>query len=82
MTFFRDGTSFCIKNKLKSEIFNDKKSLSVTTKNLIWEISVEKEGGGGWGVNKKNNCLKRGLGQFADLRGAWSKRGGGIFEGG
>ena len=38
--------SFYIKNELKSEIFNDKKSLSVTTKNLIWGIRVV-EGGGG-----------------------------------
>ena len=38
------GIQFYITNKLKSEIFNDKKSLytkiffSVITKNLIWEI--------------------------------------------
>ena len=25
---------------------------------------------------------KGGLGQFADLRGAWEERGGGVFEGG
>ena len=31
----------------------------------------------------RGNCLKRGLGQFADLRGGpWQKRGGGVFEGG
>ena len=31
----------------------------------------------------KNNCLKSGgLRQFADLRRALSKRGGGVFEGG
>ena len=57
VTFFREGGgwggvgdgSFYIKNKLKSEIYNNKKSLSVTTKNLILEIRV------GWGgrVNKK-----------------------------
>ena len=41
--FFQGGCSFYIKNKLKSQIFNDKKSLSakmffsVPTKNLIWE---------------------------------------------
>ena len=41
---FSGGCSFSIKNKLKSEIFNDKKSLlaklffSAITKNLIWEI--------------------------------------------
>ena len=28
------------------------------------------------------DCLKRGFGQFADLRGAWQERGGGVFEGG
>ena len=29
------------------------------------------------------DCLKRGeLGQFQDLRGAWQKRGGDVFEGG
>ena len=44
MTFFKEGCSFYIKNKLKSEILNDKKSLkpkiifSVITKNLNWEI--------------------------------------------
>ena len=41
--FFRAGCSFYIKNKLKSQIFTNKKSLSakmffsVTTKNLNWE---------------------------------------------
>ena len=40
------------------------------------------------GGSRKTNmysgkCLKRGLGQFANLRGgAWQKRGGGVFEGG
>ena len=30
------------------------------------------------------DCLKRGLGQFAHLRGGggWQERGGGVFEGG
>ena len=28
------------------------------------------------------SCLKGGGGQFADLKGAWQERGGGIFEGG
>ena len=28
------------------------------------------------------DCLKGGLGQFADLRGTWQERGGGVFEGG
>ena len=43
MTFF-SSCSFSIKNKPKSEIFNDKKSLqtkmffSVITKNLNWKI--------------------------------------------
>ena len=42
--FQREGYSFYIKNKLKSEIFNDKESLqtkmffSVITKDLNWEI--------------------------------------------
>ena len=42
--FFQGGSSFYLKNKLKSTIFNDKKSLqtnmffSVITKNLNWEI--------------------------------------------
>ena len=40
---FAGGCSFCIKNKLKSEIFNDRKvykqkCFSVITKNLNWEI--------------------------------------------
>ena len=54
-----------------------------------WKIQLLREG------SRKNNiyrgnCLKSGLGQFADLReeveggegGAWQKRGGGVFEGG
>ena len=39
--FFQGGCSFFIKNKLKSEIFNDKKFykyFSVIIKNLNWEI--------------------------------------------
>ena len=42
--FFQGGCNFYIKNKLKSEIFNDKRSLktkmfhSVITKNSNWEI--------------------------------------------
>ena len=48
------GGSFYIKNKLESEIFNNKKSLSVTTKNLIWEIRV----GGGGGLTKKQLSRK------------------------
>ena len=45
-------------------------------KNLIFK---------GEGSQKTNVgiCLKSGnLGQFADLRGAWQKRGGDVFEGG
>ena len=39
MTFFSGGCSFNIKNKLKSEVFNDKKMFfSVITKILNWEI--------------------------------------------
>ena len=44
MTFFREVCSFYITNKLKSEIFNDKKSLytkmffSIITMNLNWQI--------------------------------------------
>ena len=44
VVFFRGGCNFYIKNKLKSEIFNDKKKfikkifLSVITKNSNWEI--------------------------------------------
>ena len=42
--FFQGGFTFYIKNQLKSQIFNNTKSLSakmffsVTTKNLNWEI--------------------------------------------
>ena len=42
--FFQEGCNFHIKNKVKSEIFNDKKSLqakiffSAITKNSNWEI--------------------------------------------
>ena len=44
MTFLGGDCSFYIKNKLKSEIFNDKKGLSaqtflsLITQNLNWEI--------------------------------------------
>ena len=44
MNFVWRGCNFNIKNKLKSEIFNDKKNLqtkmffSVITKNLNWDI--------------------------------------------
>ena len=44
VNFFQGGCNFDIKNKLKSEIFNDKKSLqakiffSAITKNSNWEI--------------------------------------------
>ena len=44
VNFFRRGCNFCLKNKLKSEIFNDNKKIltkmffSVTTKNLNWDI--------------------------------------------
>ena len=44
VTFFRVGCNFYIKSKLKSEIFNDKKSsqtkmfFSVITKNSDWKI--------------------------------------------
>ena len=39
VTFFSGGCSFNIKNKLKSEVFNDKKMFfSVITKILNWEI--------------------------------------------
>ena len=36
------------------------------------------------GVHRKKGGLpkKRGLGQFADLRGAWQERRGGVLEGG
>ena len=43
-TFYKEGCSFYIKNKLKSQIFNNKKCLSakmflsLITKNLNWEI--------------------------------------------
>ena len=46
--FFQGGCNFHIKNKLKSEIFNDKQGLqakifsSVITKNSNWEILPEK----------------------------------------
>ena len=47
MTLFREGCSFYIKNKLKSEILNGKKVnlnffFSVATKNLNWVISTFK----------------------------------------
>ena len=36
--FFQGGYNFHIKNKLKSEIFNEKMFFSVITKNSNWEI--------------------------------------------
>ena len=44
----RGGAVFTYINKLKSEIFNDKKSSSVTNKNLIWKMweAWLKRGGG------------------------------------
>ena len=49
-------------------------SLSVTTKNLICKNRV--------GGSTKKITQKGELGQFADLKEAWSERGGGFFEGG
>ena len=56
VSFFREGCSFYINNKLKSEIFNDKKvynqkRFSIKTTNLNWEILTKnlvtlKRGGG------------------------------------
>ena len=46
----RGGCSFYLKNKLKSEIYNDKKSVqtknffSVVAKNLNWEILTKSLG--------------------------------------
>ena len=41
---------------------------------------------GGWGFPKSQyiggNCPKRKVRQFPDFRGAWLKKGGGVFEGG
>ena len=58
--FFQEGCSFYIKNKLKYEIFNDKKRLWGSLKNPIFEAGFTKNqyiGGvyiaelkGGWGV--------------------------------
>ena len=61
--FFSGGCTFYIKNKLKSQIFNDKKSslakmfFSVTTKNLNWKILTKnwvtfKK----WDEIKNDNC--------------------------
>ena len=38
VTFFKGGCSFYIKNKLKSEIFNNENFFSRITKNLNWGI--------------------------------------------
>ena len=39
---------------------------------------------GGWSLTEnqyiEGNCHKRGLGHFTDLKGAWRKRVGGVFE--
>ena len=65
MTFFwGEGCSFFIKNKLKSEIFNDKELYKEVTEKPIYRGELPKKGGG--------------LGQFPDLRGVWQKRRGGI----
>ena len=63
LTFFR-GCTFDIKNKLKSEMFNDKKSFltemfaSVITKNLKWEtLTKNLLTFKGWnGINDENFC--------------------------
>ena len=45
-----------------------------------WNIRLLGEGS--WKANiEGEDCLKRGIGQFADLRGDWQERGGGIFDG-
>ena len=65
MTFFwGEGCSFFIKNKLKSEIFNDKELYKEVTEKPIYRGKLPKKGGGG-------------LGQFPGLRGVWQKRRGG-----
>ena len=45
-----------------------------------WKIQFLGSGGHEKPIYRGGNCLKRGLGQFANLRGAWQKRGGGVFE--
>ena len=46
---------------------------------FYWKIQLL---GGGVHENIEGGCLKGGLKQFADLRGAWEEKGGGVFEGG
>ena len=77
-TFLRRGCQFYIKNKLKSEIFIDKKIekqkcffLSIT-KNLNWEILTKNLlSKDGMGLRMKILLFKRGLG----------KKEGSVFEG-
>ena len=70
VTFFRVGCRFYIKNKLKSEIVNNKKAykqkffFSVITKNLNWEILPKNEKPIYTGELSKK---RRGLEQFAAL---------------
>ena len=45
-----------------------------------WKIRLLGRGGGLEKTIYREDCLKRGLGQFFDLRGAWQERGGGVFE--
>ena len=69
---------FC-KKKLKSEIFNNKKSFSITgiftekLKNPVFRQAGM--GGGGEGKSGKRG----GLGQFADLSGEFGKKEGVVF---
>ena len=72
------GCSFSVKKKLKSEIFNNKKSFNITgifTEKL--KNQVFRQAGMG-GVRKKQWIWT--VCRFK--WGIWQKRGGGVFEGG
>ena len=54
-------------------------------KKIFWGFTEKSDFQGGGGVTKNQyrggDCLKRGLGQFANLRrGLGKKKGGGVFE--
>ena len=49
---------------------------------MAWEFTGKSNFQGGVTKNQYMGKLpKKGLGQFADLRGGWQKRGGGVFQG-
>ena len=60
MTFFwGEGCSFFIKNKLKSEIFNDKELYKEVTEKPIYRGKLPKKGGGARAVSRFEGGLAK-----------------------